>query len=92
MAKRMEDSVRREIRDTSLARKPYRISHLLRYGITLRGNVTSVYGSLASCLLCLQDSVPWVLIFYARVPSNMAASSLTPSSHRFLGFPFRLLQ
>jgi hypothetical protein len=36
---------------------------------------------------CLQDSLSLALVFQARVPSNTTASSLTPSSHLFLGFP-----
>jgi hypothetical protein len=37
---------------------------------------------------CLQDSLSLCLVFQARVPSNMTSSSLTPSSHRFLGFSY----
>ena len=37
---------------------------------------------------CLQDSLSLYLVFQARMPSNMTSSSLTPSSHRFLGFSY----
>ena len=41
---------------------------------------------------CRHDSLSLALVFRARVASNMTAFSLTPSSHRFLGFPICLLQ
>ena len=46
----------------------------------------------ASSIHCLQNSVSLALVFRARMPSNMTASSLTPSSHRFLGISIRTLQ
>jgi hypothetical protein len=41
---------------------------------------------------CLQDSLSLALVFQAHMPSNMTASSLSPSSHRFMGFLTPLLQ
>jgi hypothetical protein len=35
---------------------PYRVSHLQRYGVTVRGNVTSVYPPLAFLLSTFQFS------------------------------------
>ena len=40
--------LRREARMKVPLVTPYRVSHLQRYGVTVRGNVTSVYPPLAA--------------------------------------------
>jgi hypothetical protein len=47
--------------------------------------------ALASSVFCLQNSLSVALVFQASVPSKAMKSSLTPSSHLFLGFPTILL-
>jgi hypothetical protein len=62
---------------------PYRVSHLQRYGVTVRGNVTSVY-PLCVCRYVSHIAIPDLKFYYGLCKYVAARHKRTGKSDRLV--------